>query len=98
MRESVYQSRLIKRIQNMFPSAVIIKNDSSYIQGIPDLVIYHGPYWAMLEVKASIDAPTQPNQEYWVNKMDSMSYASFICPETEDGVLHELQHALGVGR
>ena len=95
MRESGYQAKLIKKLKVMFPGCVIQKNDPNYTQGFPDLLIIHGRRWAALEVKQSIDSPTQPNQTYWVDYLHSLSYASFICPETEQGVLHELQQALG---
>lgn len=97
MRESEYQSLLIKKIKDLFVNCVILKNDAGYIQGIPDLTILYNDKWAMLEVKNSIDSSIRPNQEFWVMHLNQMSYASFICPETEDGVLHELQCALGLG-
>jgi len=98
MRESEYQNKLIKKLENIFTGCVILKNDSGYVQGIPDLTIFFRDRWAMLEVKNSINAHVQPNQEYWVDYLNTLSYASFICPETEDGVLHELQYALGIIR
>ena len=98
MRESEYQNKLIKKLDSMFTGCVILKNDSSYIQGIPDLVIFFRDRWAMLEVKTSLHAHVQPNQEYWIDYLNTLSYASFICPETEDGVLYELQHAFGTVR
>ena len=98
MRENEYQAKLIKKINDLIPGCIIHKNDSSRIQGYPDLTIFYGPRWAALEVKTSLDAPTQPNQPYWVDRLNGMSYASFISPETEDGVLHELQQALGARR
>lgn len=98
MKESEYQSLLIKKIKDIFINCVVLKNDASYIQGIPDLIILYNDRWAMLEVKKSINSSTRPNQEYWITYLNQMSYASFICPETEDGVLYELQYALGFSR
>jgi hypothetical protein len=91
--ESVYQARLIKRLKRIFPGCVILKNDSGYLQGIPDLVIFHGTHWAMLEVKPSADAPAQPNQPYYVELLDGMSFAAFIYPENEGEILDALQQA-----
>lgn len=98
MKENVYQAKIIRKLKQLFPECVVIKNDSSYIQGIPDLTIYYGPRWAMLEVKVSEDAPEQPNQGYYVEKLNEMSYAAFIHPGNEKEVLRELQHALRVNR
>ena len=94
MRESTYQARLIDILRDMFPGCMILKNDSGYLQGIPDLLILYRSSWAALEVKASINSPTQPNQEYYIEMLDTMSYASFISPENEEEVLYALQQTL----
>jgi hypothetical protein len=93
MLESYYQAQLIKKLRDLFPGCVILKNDSSYLQGVPDLTILYGLMWAMLEVKVSADAKEQPNQRYYVEKLNEMSFASFIYPEIEEEVLRELQQA-----
>lgn len=97
MRESVYQSRLIKELERRFPGCFILKNDSSYRQGIPDLLVLHGDRWAMLEVKAEESSPVQPNQPYYVDLLDRMSFAAFIYPENEEVVLDDLQRAFEAG-
>jgi hypothetical protein len=94
MLESKYQARLIQTLRRLFPGCVILKNDSDYMQGIPDLVIFFGGRWAFLEVKASEYAPSQPNQEYWVNYLNDMWFAAFIYPENEAEILDALQQAL----
>ena len=91
--ERDFQSKLIKEIKERFPGCVVMKNDSSYIQGIPDLTVLYQDKWAMLEVKRSETASHRPNQEYYVGKMDEMSFARFICPENKQEVLHEMEHA-----
>ena len=91
--ERDFQSKLIKEIKEKFPGCVVMKNDSSYIQGIPDLTVLYQDKWAMLEVKRSETASHRPNQEYYVGKMDEMSFARFICPENKQEVLHEMEHA-----
>ena len=91
MLESKFQADLIKDIKNMFPGCVVMKNDSSYIQGIPDLLVLYNDRWASLECKKSEGARKQPNQEYYVEKLDSMSFSRFIFPENKEEVLRELQ-------
>lgn len=98
MRESQYQAKLIDELERRFPGCVILKNDPTYLQGIPDLVIFYGNQWAMLEVKASEKAPVQVNQPYWVKTLDEMSFAAFIYPSIEEEVLCGLEQAFGIGR
>ena len=89
--EKIFQSELIKDLRDLFPGCIILKNDPTYIQGIPDLLILFEDKWAALEVKKSITASHRPNQEFYVNKMGRMSYANFIYPENKEVVLNELQ-------
>lgn len=93
--EAVYQNKLISKIQDLFPGCFILRNDPSENQGIPDLLILYGHQWAMLEVKLSFDSPEQPNQDYYIDLFNNMSYAAFICPENEREILHDLQFAFG---
>jgi hypothetical protein len=92
--ENSYQAKLIKKLYKMFPGCEILKNDAGYKQGILDLTILHGTRWAMLEVKASADSKTRPNQGFFVKKLNEMSFASFVYPENEKEVLTALQKAL----
>ena len=91
MNERIFQRNLIRRLRDMFPGCVILKNDPSYQQGIPDLIILFENKWAVLEVKADFKSEEQPNQEYFVNLLNKMSFAAFIYPENEDEVLDALQ-------
>ena len=93
--ESHYQSHLIKRIKYLLPGAYVLKNDPTGMQGIPDLLVLHGPRWAMLEVKMHKNARIQPNQKYYVEDLNKMSFAAFIFPENEEDVLNALQQSLG---
>lgn len=93
MKESDFQSKLIKEIKNLFPDCIVLKNDATYKQGVPDLLILHKNKWAALECKRNAKASKQPNQSYYVKKMDSMSYASFVCPENKKEVLNAIQQA-----
>lgn len=91
MKESIFQREIIEELKNRFPNCIILKNDANYKQGIPDLTVLFGDKWACLEVKISNKANKQPNQGYWVEKMDKMSYAAFIYPENKEEVFNELE-------
>jgi len=93
MKEAAYQNHLIEKIEHAFPGAMVLKNNPNHIQGIPDLIVLWRQFWAALEVKVSKDAPTQPNQPYWIEKLGEHSYASFIYPENEEEVFNALQLA-----
>jgi len=90
-KESQYQSGLVKRIKERFPESVVLKTDPSQMQGIPDLLVLNKDRWALLEVKQSKEAKKRPNQEYYVDKFDSMSFSSFIFPENEEEVLNAME-------
>lgn len=96
--ESKFQSALIKELKKIFPGCMVLKNDSSYYQGIPDLLVLFEDKWAMLECKRSSTASHRPNQDYYIEKFGKMSYASFISPENKEEVLNELQQAFRLGR
>ena len=97
-RESKFQKQLVETIEKKFPGCFVMKNDSGYIQGIPDLTILHDDKWAVLEVKKSKadSAPSklQPHQADYIRQLNSMSYASFVYPENVEEVLSDLQRAL----
>ena len=93
MKESAFQAKLIKELKEMFPGCIVLKNDATYKPGIPDLLILFNDRWAALECKKSSRASRRPNQEYYVEKMDAMSYASFVCPENKKEVLNAIQQA-----
>lgn len=90
MLENKFQANLIKEIKSKFPGCIVMKNDSSYIQGIPDLLILYKNKWASIEVKKSANAKKQPNQEHYVGLMNEMSFSRFICPENKEEVLNDL--------
>lgn len=96
--ESKFQAELIKDIKTIFPGCIVLKNDPNYIQGIPDLTVFWNDRWATLEVKKSANASHQPNQDYYVEYMNNMSFSRFIYPENKEEVLYELQHAFGSKR
>lgn len=94
MTEAKFQTELIRKLRLMFPEGIILKNDPGYLQGIPDLVIFYEDRYAFLEVKASERSRVQPNQDYYVHKLNKMSFAAFIHPSNEEEVLCALRRAL----
>jgi hypothetical protein len=98
VKESVYQAHVIRMLRTLFPGCFIVKNDSNYLQGIPDLTIFYGERWAMLEVKPTRGSRVQPNQEHYVELLNEMSFAAFIYPENEEEVLDALQQSFGTRR
>ena len=98
MRENGFQARLIRTLKDRFPGCVVLKNDANYIQGIPDLTVFYKNKWAMLECKRSENEIHQPNQDYYVERMDDMSFARFIFPENEEEVLNDLERAFKTQR
>ena len=94
MLESKFQAKLIKEIKETLPGCIVIKTDPNYIQGMPDLLILHKNKWASLENKRSANAKKQPNQQYYVDKMNEMSFSRFVCPENKEAVLSDLYKAL----
>ena len=89
--ESKFQKELIDEIKREYPGCIVLKNDPDYIQGFPDWTILWKDKWASLECKKSGKASHRPNQEYYVDLMNQMSFSSFIYPENKDEVLEGLK-------
>lgn len=87
--ESGFQDKLIADLKKIFKDCLVFKMDQ--IQGIPDLLILYRDTWFSLECKKSANAKRQPNQEYYVDIMNKMSFSRFIYPENKDSVLDELK-------
>ena len=90
MLENRFKTKLIKEIKEMFPGCMVLHLDPNEIQGVPDLLILYQDKWAALEGKKTRSASHRPNQEYYVDLMNDMSFAAFIYPENKDEVLEEL--------
>ena len=93
--ESKFQKDLMDEIRELYPGCVILKNDPNYIQGIPDWTILYKKRWATLETKKEEKAPHRPNQDYYVDKLNDMSYSSFVYPENRETVLDQLSKVFG---
>lgn len=92
-KENAFQAELIRKIKDRFEGSIVLKNDSSYKQGIPDLTVLYKNKWAALECKKDKDASHRPNQDYYISKMDDMSFARFISPENQEEILDEMDAA-----
>lgn len=90
--ESGFQANLIKELKIIFDGSIVTKLDSGHIQGIPDLLVLYKDKWATLECKKNWRAKKQPNQDYYVGKMNEMSFSRFISPENKEAVLNELKN------
>lgn len=93
--ESKFQKELIDEIRKLYPGCIILKNDSSYIQGFPDWTILYNDKWVVLEAKRNKNAKKQPNQEYYVKRLNDMSFSSFVYPENKEEVLNGIQQTFG---
>ena len=89
--ERNFQAKLIKELKKMFEGSIVTKMDAGHIQGIPDLLVLYNNKWATLECKKGSRAKKQPNQEYYVTKMNEMSFSRFVSPENKEAVLNELK-------
>ncbi len=93
--EAVYQAHIIEEIYRRLPGCYVLKNDPKRIQGIPDLLVLYESRWAALEVKLSQKAEHQPNQAYYIERFNKMSFGAFIYPENEEDVFNALQATFG---
>lgn len=85
--ESGFQDKLIDILKTRFPGCLTFKIDK---QGFPDLLVLYRDKWAALECKKNRRAIHQPNQDYWVEVMNKMSFAAFVHRENLEEVLGEL--------
>ena len=97
-KESKFQKGLIDDLKKRFPGCMVLKNDANYIQGVPDLMVLYNDHWATLECKKAHNAEHQPNQDYYVKRMNDMSFSRFVYPENKEDVLRELQQSFQSGR
>lgn len=93
MLESKFKTKLVRELKQIFPGCFVFHTDPNEIQGFPDLIILYKDKWAAFEGKKSKDSPCQPNQPYYIGRLNEMSFASFIYPENKEGVLCELQQS-----
>ena len=95
-KENKFQSDLITELKETFQGSIVTKLDSSHIQGIPDLLILYKNKWGILECKRNKDSKHQPNQDYYVDKLNEMSFSRFVYPENKEEVINDLKKKFGV--
>ena len=91
--ENKFKTKLVEELEELFPGCIVLHLNPNEIQGIPDLIILYEDKWAALEGKKNANASHRPNQDYYVDLMNRMSFAAFIYPENKEEVLYELQQA-----
>lgn len=89
--ESKFQSELVKKLKERFEGCVVMKLNAGLYSGIPDLIVLHKDKWATLECKRNSKSSKRPNQDYYQEKLNEMSFSRIISPENEEEVLNELQ-------
>lgn len=95
IRENAYQSKLIKKLRQLHPDWIIVKNDANYLQGIPDWTVFANGKYAFFDVKRSSDAVHQPNQDWYINNANETgAFGMFVYPENEEEFLNEIQQSL----
>lgn len=93
--ERDFQSDVIKELKELFKGAIILKNDSGYLQGIPDWVMLFKDKWALLEIKRFANSKKQPNQDFYIDLANRMSFGRFIHQENKTEVFEELKRFFG---
>lgn len=94
--ESEFTLDLKDELRRRFPGCFIYRLDPNQLQGIPDLLVLWGPHWAILETKRGLKSVRQPNQEFYVDRFDEMSFSAFVHPLNYREVLYEMERAFGL--
>lgn len=90
--EAEFQAAFVKRIRKSFNRALVLKNDSGYLQGIMDLTIILPGVIVFIEVKPYVGAPYEPNQEYYLDLVQQFGFFSVtLYPENEEEVFRAIQ-------
>lgn len=90
MKETFFERKLVEEIKDLYPGAIILKTDPSYINGFPDRLTLLGNTWFAFETKKGINSRHRPNQDYYISLLNNMSYARFVFPENREDFLNEI--------
>ena len=94
--EGNFKKNLINKIKKEFPGCIVKKLEADYDNGVPDILILYKDKWATLEAKKDKGEVTKERknklaQDYYVAKMNEMSYSSYVYPENQKEVLNALK-------
>jgi len=89
--EADFQKEVKRDLRKRFRGCIVLKNDTSHQQGFPDLMVLYKDKWAALECKRSATEKQQPNQKHYIDTLNNMSYAAFICPENKEEIFDAIQ-------
>lgn len=97
--EAEYKPELMERIVTRFTRFGPVRfnhNDPNMPgqQGIPDLTVYVGPLWFLLETKRSEKSKKRPNQDWWIEHWNATTFCAVIFPENEEEVLNAMERSL----
>lgn len=87
--KSAFKRKLLELARQKRKDLVIIEVYDQ--RSMPDVIVLCGEKWAALEFKRSSQAAHRPNQDYFVDKLDQMSFATFVHPQNEEEVINELE-------
>lgn len=90
MLESEVQKQFIDWVYNAFPEAIVMKNDASYLLGVPDLTIIVRSRWAFIETKKCSNSHKQPLQEDYIQYADTWAFGAFVDKDNAYRVFNEL--------
>lgn len=79
-----------KRMEKHDQQYDIIENKSQRRSTL-DTIFLGRRVWAALEFKKEKGASEQPNQDYYVDKWNKLSYARIVYPDNAEEVLDELE-------
>ena len=99
--EAQFKKRFIDRFKNRMDELEIpleVEQQKSNRRSWLDTIFLGPCVWAMLEFKKDEDANHQPNQDYYVDKLNRMCYAAFVSPENEEMVFNEMEELFKLGR
>jgi len=90
MLESRFKRKTLKRISERL-SGINLDFIHPNRRSQPDVIILGPKVWAALEFKKEKNSNKQPNQVFYVSRMNEQSYARFVHPGNVEGVLDELE-------